>query len=92
MLKQNVFQSTHPRGVRRKAQERAAQLQFVSIHAPAWGATLFVVLMWLRPHVSIHAPAWGATPYGGLDIYAHGVSIHAPAWGATGLNKCHKLS
>ena len=37
---QITFQSTHPRGVRRKAQERAAQLQFVSIHAPAWGATL----------------------------------------------------
>ena len=33
----------------------------VSIHAPAWGATL---LVWAQhPHktVSIHAPAWGAT-------------------------------
>jgi len=45
---------------------------YVSIHAPAWGAT--------RPYsyfariylVSIHAPAWGATAYqlfGILNIY-----------------------
>ena len=33
----------------------------VSIHAPAWGAT--VVAHYAAPlrHVSIHAPAWGAT-------------------------------
>ena len=33
----------------------------VSIHAPAWGATLAVSLFWGFRLVSIHAPAWGAT-------------------------------
>ena len=33
----------------------------VSIHAPAWGATLGPYLKSLSFHVSIHAPAWGAT-------------------------------
>src|SRR5690606_5047586 len=35
----------------------------VSIHAPAWGATLNVGLLgFWQLLVSIHAPAWGATP------------------------------
>ncbi len=33
----------------------------VSIHAPAWGATLCSVLIQIIARVSIHAPAWGAT-------------------------------
>mgnify|MGYP003223757513 CR=1 FL=1 len=33
------FQSTHPRGVRLRAQMRVSFHQPVSIHAPAWGAT-----------------------------------------------------
>ena len=33
----------------------------VSIHAPAWGATLFLKTLGGPNHVSIHAPAWGAT-------------------------------
>ena len=39
-FQQSVFQSTHPRGVRPTA--AAAWLRgaaYVSIHAPAWGAT-----------------------------------------------------
>ncbi len=35
----------------------------VSIHAPAWGATLRPRPSVLRRRVSIHAPAWGATRY-----------------------------
>ena len=34
-----VFQSTHPRGVRRSPHEHDAATNGVSIHAPAWGAT-----------------------------------------------------
>ena len=34
---------------------------FVSIHAPAWGATVDKVDRATRDLVSIHAPAWGAT-------------------------------
>ena len=33
----------------------------VSIHAPAWGATVLVRKRRIRDYVSIHAPAWGAT-------------------------------
>ncbi len=38
-----------------------AQKPFVSIHAPAWGATRFPGCRRSPGHVSIHAPAWGAT-------------------------------
>ena len=39
----------------------------VSIHAPAWGATLYpCVESWDAHPVSIHAPAWGATRTSGL--------------------------
>ena len=33
----------------------------VSIRAPAWGATLYVIKQDARKAVSIRAPAWGAT-------------------------------
>ena len=35
--------------------------QKVSIHAPAWGATIHRAVKRLSLHVSIHAPEWGAT-------------------------------
>ena len=58
----------------------------VSIHAPAWGATSFLLIEFTRSgFVSIHAPAWGATTDAGLSSGACRVSIHAPAWGATRL-------
>ena len=55
----------------------------VSIHAPAWGAT--IEGLWSKAHkaVSIHAPAWGATVAAQAPDPIAGVSIHAPAWGAT---------
>ncbi len=63
--------------------DRQQQSHKVSIHAPAWGATVSQ-----RPYrrvdpVSIHAPAWGATHIGGATVPTLEVSIHAPAWGAT---------
>ena len=33
----------------------------VSIHAPAWGATIDRSILQAKTKVSIHAPAWGAT-------------------------------
>ncbi len=58
-------------------------LIFVSIHAPAWGATDSAIGQGFIGIVSIHAPAWGATiVYHILEI-VQVVSIHAPAWGAT---------
>ena len=35
-----MFQSTHPRGVRLVSGEAITPVVAVSIHAPAWGATL----------------------------------------------------
>ena len=43
------------------ARIRSVGMRGVSIHAPAWGATLRGGLRLGRRHVSIHAPAWGAT-------------------------------
>ena len=56
----------------------------VSIHAPAWGATVVKGMGGKFNGVSIHAPAWGATGFVSLVwIVQRDVSIHAPAWGAT---------
>ena len=35
--------------------------KFISIHAPAWGATLLHLHCIKNKDISIHAPAWGAT-------------------------------
>jgi len=40
----------------------------VSIHAPAWGATLRRLQILSAGSVSIHAPAWGATALAGEDF------------------------
>ena len=57
-----LFQSTHPRGVRPDLIEVVPNIEGVSIHAPAWGATRQGTLRHrMQGHVSIHAPAWGAT-------------------------------
>ncbi len=40
---------------------------FVSIHAPAWGATRGVMTSTMGTMVSIHAPAWGATQGNSLN-------------------------
>ncbi len=56
-----MFQSTRPRGARRNAAFGDSFGWGVSIHAPAWGATLFVSGVSVSIAVSIHAPAWGAT-------------------------------
>ena len=57
----SLFQSTHPRGVRRGSSDTWHRRPHVSIHAPAWGATLAVLAARPGLGVSIHAPAWGAT-------------------------------
>ncbi|WP_187375185.1 hypothetical protein [Paenibacillus antibioticophila] len=36
-------------------------LPSISIHAPAWGATLPKFGLYAAREISIHAPAWGAT-------------------------------
>ena len=59
----------------------------ISIHAPAWGATLEALGDKYYNLISIHAPAWGATTAGDNIYFALDISIHAPAWGATPLRR-----
>ena len=65
------FQSTRPRGARHGNKQCFIGPSEVSIHAPAWGATLAhsggaAELF----NVSIHAPAWGATALARLAFSA----------------------
>ena len=86
------FQSTHPRGVRLSARLILPCVSWVSIHAPAWGATgqhLHGAGFGQLRDVSIHAPAWGATLKPCPACGSSAVSIHAPAWGATHGRHCH---
>ena len=79
-----LFQSTPPRGGRLAEIFVCFCRTQVSIHAPAWGATLAILHLGLSRRVSIHAPAWGATSlHRDLHSALRPVSIHAPAWGAT---------
>ena len=82
-LKVLTFQSTRPRGARHPINERMEVQNGVSIHAPAWGATVSHDSLACSISVSIHAPAWGATLELRDTELWHLVSIHAPAWGAT---------
>ena len=61
---------------------------YISIHAPAWGATKTCSKAGQPAGISIHAPAWGATRTVLPDLVPGIISIHAPAWGATGLRLC----
>ncbi len=81
------FQSTRPRGARPLYVASLLTHLDVSIHAPAWGATLRRRRPRPRRRVSIHAPAWGATDKLGIEWLPFIVSIHAPAWGATALER-----
>jgi len=63
--------------------EVSIEHSLVSIHAPAWGATVIPVEIEKHLRVSIHAPAWGATFTLRELLDEYKVSIHAPAWGAT---------
>ena len=56
---------------------------FISIHAPAKGATLRPDPAWTLQPISIHAPARGATGIVDLIDFFYVISIHAPARGAT---------
>jgi len=77
------FQSTRPRGARRKMEQAGLDTGKVSIHAPAWGATL------PRSAASPEKLFQSTRPRGArLGVVRHvlehlRVSIHAPAWGAT---------
>ncbi len=81
----DVFQSTPPRGGRRRASSLVAVTWIVSIHAPARGATRDELVAPQR-----HRCSFNPRPRAGRDArravaidHGHDVSIHAPARGAT---------
>ena len=78
-----MFQSTLPQGERHSGWDAKTVAVFVSIHAPAGGATLTMRMEAAYTEVSIHAPAGGATEHQLHPIPHSLVSIHAPAGGAT---------
>ena len=78
-----AFQSTRPRGARRRHSDTVIDRYIVSIHAPARGATFDSLIMGQHKFVSIHAPARGATSRRQHLTGIFQVSIHAPARGAT---------
>ena len=55
-----IFQSTFPRGERRRSAESGTGL-LISIHVPAWGTTHYHLHNPQFPKISIHVPAWGTT-------------------------------
>ncbi len=57
----NIFQSTHPSGVRPTVVAYPAVIPAISIHAPQWGATFHCCSFGVMMIISIHAPQWGAT-------------------------------
>jgi len=78
-----MFQSTHPRGVRQFSilfahyTERFNPRTHVGCDSAARGILKSAI------RVSIHAPTWGATRTETGFLMNSYVSIHAPTWGAT---------
>ena len=79
----NEFQSTLPRGERLLHKLCIGLLSYISIHAPARGATPLLLCITLGYRISIHAPARGATEGRNRNTKSKVISIHAPARGAT---------
>ena len=77
------FQSTLPRGERPIPPFAKPRTFRISIHTPAWGATISAGTRKDNIRISIHTPAWGATPRKMFKGLSSQISIHTPAWGAT---------
>ena len=71
MTSPTAFQSTRPRGARLYGIHPNSVQRYVSIHAPAWGATEALREQLEMQRVSIHAPAWGATVHLLFPIILH---------------------
>ena len=78
-----VFQSTLPRRERQCLYPLRCPVFQISIHAPAKGATGYVLRILHSSGISIHAPAKGATLWCHRISFPLYISIHAPAKGAT---------
>ena len=82
-LSSRIFQSTRPRGARHRFPVVGGFLEHISIHAPAWGATL------QKQQDNALRTDFNPRARVGRDSFRQGwsiwfeISIHAPAWGAT---------
>ena len=81
-----AFQSTLPRGERRKGEEEKQIPQRFQSTLPRGERLEQRYLAGKSFNISIHAPAWGATGGDSDFCVADHISIHAPAWGATSLS------
>ena len=77
-----MFQSTHPRGARRRRGQSKPWTDGFNPRARA-GRDVHDLMLQQSYAVSIHAPARGATPIQDGIFPSRAVSIHAPARGAT---------
>ena len=82
-LRLHVFQSTLPRGERRKQVEDLKTDQKFQSTLPRGERHYMQVLPSVNRHISIHAPARGATVLLRSSCTVVCISIHAPARGAT---------
>ncbi len=83
-LSNHLFQSTRPRGARHDYLDSEEKSKLVSIHTPAWGATITLVpASWKRRMFQSTRPRGARQDYVSEYIQAESVSIHTPAWGAT---------
>ena len=78
-----LFQSTHPSGVRRLPANGTKRFGRISIHAPQWGATKLIRALchryrYFNPRTPVGCDGRGI----GIRRCCH-ISIHAPQWGAT---------
>ena len=72
------FQSTHPQGVRHIYEIAQVGSSWISIHAPARGATHGQRNADARQYISIHAPHAGCDDRDNDILPPHRISIHAP--------------
>ena len=83
-MSEEQFQSTHPRGVRRRHAESLAPRYVISIHAPTWGATLADFLTSSSPFRFQSTHPRGVRRSTSTERNTlQDISIHAPTWGAT---------
>ena len=84
------FQSTHPRGVRLEFRDEWLLFVHISIHAPARGATLYLLISQTSSYYFNPRTREGCDiDYLMIEVNYVRISIHAPARGATrqgGLN------
>ena len=58
---------------------RDTEVEVISTHAPAWGATKRLKLFWRKLIISTHAPAWGATvPIAGVHYLISAFQLTHP--------------